>query len=518
MSIDENVIDCPAEEGARLVSLGWLGECDAAARRLVQGEDGEALHDFRVGLRRLRSTVRALEPWLSAAHPGKAARRLRRVARATNEARDAEVQLEFLAKERQRLGRRRPWGLDLLCARYRARLGGEGERQEVLERYARLSSRLARWLSAPRDRAASPEAAVPFGAVLATLLAEHLETLERQLGEVRGAGDEEQVHRARIAAKRLRYLLEPLRGHRQVDAQAAVTKLKALQDVLGDLHDCHILSREIAAALVECAAERARAQYAVISGSGRARAAGDSKNPRAGLLALAGRVRERRDALFAELKRDWLGGRLSDLEEEVKRLLAQLEARAGGRFERRRRYLLTDVPSRAEAVRPLVVSEGLVPGVKVCERVTRVRSPEGERFWRGLELGAGALGRKAEEETTREVFEALWPLTLGCRLEKERLKLEEVDLVVEVDRYLDRDLVLAEVAWPAEAMDTKLPGWLVPYVVREVTEEPSYANEAALAARWPPSKGADAPHPHAASGEEAVGEQGPRRPTPASTS
>ena len=48
----------------------------------------------------------------------------------------------------------------------------------------------------------------------------------------------------------------------------------------------------------------------------------------------------------------------------------------------------------------------------------------------------------------------------------------------EVDQFLDRDLVLAEVelAGPEDAVPP--PEWLAPYVVREVTGEPEFANAA----------------------------------------
>ena len=62
MQIDEDVIDRNAEEGARVVALALIAECDRAAGRLASGEDDEALHDFRVALRRLRTTLRAFRP------------------------------------------------------------------------------------------------------------------------------------------------------------------------------------------------------------------------------------------------------------------------------------------------------------------------------------------------------------------------------------------------------------------------------------------------------------------------
>ena len=43
-------------------------------------------------------------------------------------------------------------------------------------------------------------------------------------------------------------------------------------------------------------------------------------------------------------------------------------------------------------------------------------------------------------------------------------------------KLIDRELVLAEVEIDAEEEEVKVPDWLKPYVVREVTGEPEYVN------------------------------------------
>jgi len=49
-------------------------------------------------------------------------------------------------------------------------------------------------------------------------------------------------------------------------------------------------------------------------------------------------------------------------------------------------------------------------------------------------------------------------------------------LTWEIDEFTDRRLVLAEVELPAESGAVEIPGWLEPFVVREVTEEEEYQN------------------------------------------
>ena len=62
------------------------------------------------------------------------------------------------------------------------------------------------------------------------------------------AADREEIHAARISGKRLRYLLEPLRG--SVSGVAAlVNSMKSLQDRFGELSDRFGMTREIAQAV-----------------------------------------------------------------------------------------------------------------------------------------------------------------------------------------------------------------------------------------------------------------------------
>jgi CYTH domain-containing protein len=81
-----------------------------------------------------------------------------------------------------------------------------------------------------------------------------------------------------------------------------------------------------------------------------------------------------------------------------------------------------------------------------------------------------------EEETSRELFERIWPLTAGRRLVKRRYRVRADELTWEIDQFLDRDLVLAEVELPAADTPVEPPAWLSPYLVREVTDEAEYTN------------------------------------------
>ncbi len=333
MRIDERTIGLSPEEGARVVALGLLSEASEAARRLVAGADDEVLHDFRVALRRLRSALRALRPWLEESVAPRHERRLRRLARSTNAARDAEVQLAWLATRRAELGSERlRAGLDLLIERLEPRRRAGPGPARLARRYRRAAEKLRRRLrKLDRIDASGDPSEASLGAVLATLVGERIEALRERMHAIRDAADQEAVHRARIEGKRLRYLLEPLRGLPRADARETVDRLKRLQDVLGELHDAHVLSGELREALVDAAAERARQVHAAIFAAeadevARARLEG---SPRAGLLALARLVRERRDALHAQLEREWRAGGMDALSGEVLAVAASLATRTG---------------------------------------------------------------------------------------------------------------------------------------------------------------------------------------------
>jgi len=282
------------------VARALLAEAGEAAERLEAGADPEALHDLRVALRRLRTVLRAFRPWLGGVRR-RDARRVAKLARATGAARDAEVQLGWLAAQRERLSRGRLPGLAWMVARLEARrpAAGGGYGREIA-RERRLARKLRRRLASRRTRRAGGET---LGVALAAALRAERGALDERLGAIRGAADVEAVHQARIAAKRLRYLLEPLRGTPGLDATEAVDRLKRAQDLLGELHDAHVLGRELALALEDASVEQARRLAAAALGEaqGGPRAA-LRHGPRAGLLALVRLARARRDARFEELE------------------------------------------------------------------------------------------------------------------------------------------------------------------------------------------------------------------------
>jgi CHAD domain-containing protein len=234
-----NLLDGPAVQGACAVALAYLDEATAAAVRLGDGSDRGALHAFRVAIRRLRVTVRAY-PGIHETVPKKQRRRLRKLARATNAARDAEVQIEWFNERSARFSPAQRAAVAPFRARLRARRRRElaHAQQTLLRRFGKLERKLRRRLAALQVDAGAHEA--PFRAVAAATLVQYAGELGARLADVTQSTDADQLHAARIAAKRVRYLLEPLEPG-FADGAPLIERLKQLQDLFGALTDAHEL-------------------------------------------------------------------------------------------------------------------------------------------------------------------------------------------------------------------------------------------------------------------------------------
>lgn len=329
----EALLERPPEEGARRLALRHLDQAAAAFPRLQDPADSEALHDFRVALRRLRSCLRSYGPWLDDSLPKKLRRRLKELAAATGPGRDTEVQIEWLRGRSRHLGSHHRVGLAWLLVRLEERMREATEEMadHIPDEFPRLEEALRKKLSTYtaevhlNSSADRPTLARTAAAILRDQAAE----LRSNLSRVEGAADEEQAHEARISAKRLRYLLEPF-AEELPEAASVVKHMKGLQETLGELHDAHVLERELAGSLEIAAVERAR-RLLEISISG-APGAPDTALLRAerrrvresGVLALAKLNRARRDRLFDDLDTDWLDGQGETFFAEVEALAMKM--------------------------------------------------------------------------------------------------------------------------------------------------------------------------------------------------
>lgn len=488
MTLPDELLDLPAPEAVRHVALGFLDEAAAARERLGEPEDSEALHDFRVAIRRLRSTVRAYPRELEGSVSRKAARRLRRIARATGASRDAEVQLEWLEKQRPSLySRHRPGAAWLLDRLRRDKIDADAVLgHEVTADFDRLHAMLRASLPELRRtvRVGEPAAERPFAPVVAERVRAATSELGALLASVTSPLHIDEAHESRIAAKRVRYLIEPF-ADRIDGGSGTLKRLKKLQDILGEMHDLDVLGETLAKAIERTATEHARElTERVLRGADDPTPRPPSpRDPRPGLVGLARRLRVRRDALYADAARDWLAGNGASLLAELDAVAASLDARAvpprraaADGVEIERKFLLTALPPTLRDAPFAEIDQGWLPGERLVERVRRTRRDGRESHARTVKVGAGLTRLEIEEPTTPELFAALWPLTRTRRVRKRRYAVADGDVTWEIDAFADRDLVLAEVELASADQAVTPPEWLAPYVVRDVTEEPAYVN------------------------------------------
>jgi adenylate cyclase len=143
---------------------------------------------------------------------------------------------------------------------------------------------------------------------------------------------------------------------------------------------------------------------------------------------------------------------------------------AGHEIERK--FLVSEIPdTRGPGTRIL---QGYLP-LGSEETELRVRK-KGDQTVLTVKRGHGLDRGEQEVAISDEVFETLWPLTEGRRIEKTRHELPHGDVTIELDEFggeLD-GLLVAEVEFDSLQASELFegPAWLG----RDVTEDPAYSN------------------------------------------
>ena len=238
MPLPNDLLRRDAEAAVRLIALDLVSQARAAALRCLDPGDREGLHDFRVAIRRLRSTLSAWKGLLRGVVGKRDRRTLAGFQKRTGASRDAEVALEWLAEQVEALEPKHRSGVEWVAARLRSAADVPSD-----DANRAVCSEFTEWADGfvPRMAHGTPERSA--GSPYAEALAERLDRIAHRLeARVDGVGDDRKPgsHRVRIACKRLRYLVEPVRAESEV-AVSLVDRCKRLQDVLGTLNDANVL-------------------------------------------------------------------------------------------------------------------------------------------------------------------------------------------------------------------------------------------------------------------------------------
>lgn len=298
MPLPGDLLRRDAEEAVRLILLDLLSQAREAAPRCLDPEDAEGLHDFRVAVRRLRSTLSAWKGLLRGVVKKRDRRTLAGFQKRTGGGRDAEVALVWLGEQVDVLESEHRPGREWVEARLRT-----ADHTPSGDTHPAVCAEFAAWADGFESNVADRVPAGGVGPPYTQALSERLDWIAHKLKAcVDGLGDDRKrgPHRVRIAGKRLRYLVEPVRAEIEL-AGTLVDRCKQLQDVLGTLNDANVLDALLSGYLDDA-----------------------SPASEAGVLALCRLNGLRAEASYRLFRVDWLSGGLRTMLDEAAALARQL--------------------------------------------------------------------------------------------------------------------------------------------------------------------------------------------------
>jgi CHAD domain-containing protein len=246
--LNDLVADTPLPEAARLVLLVRLRVVGDHLPRALHEADGdpEYVHQLRVGTRRADAALRIFCSCLPHKVYKKARRRLRKIRRAAGAARDWDVFLTSLARGRKTEPAKNQPGIDFLLGyaagqRSAAQADLEAVGEKLLPGFDRFVSRTVDEVRAPHDQAADATLLDLARPVLTGLL-DKLE--QAAAGDL---ADYAQLHRVRIAGKRLRYAMEVFASCFEPSFREALyPQVEEMQEILGLANDSHVAGELLA--------------------------------------------------------------------------------------------------------------------------------------------------------------------------------------------------------------------------------------------------------------------------------
>ena len=203
---------------------------------VLQTDDPNGAHQLRIGLRRLRSALRALRPLCDRSSLGIFERCARDMGRCVGALRDADVLISSIHAPVEAAASDKAGFAELLETLTRGRQRRRDEVRAALRgpAWTKLQLYLSLW---PRTLAENPKLEKLIAGHARKVLGKAWKKAER-LGGNLGKLDVERRHEMRKALKKVRYQAEffaPLFGER--DSERFIERLKTLQDVFGYIND-----------------------------------------------------------------------------------------------------------------------------------------------------------------------------------------------------------------------------------------------------------------------------------------
>jgi CHAD domain-containing protein len=254
--IDSGPVGSRRGKGEQIALWPWNRVLDGAKRQLDQyislepkvlkGRDREAIHDIRVASRRLQQVLDLLYPPPGPPKVRKIRRTIRRSRRALSLVRNCDVLLERAGRmlARKRAARREVWTvfLDFVEERREESFRKASHRLSKLNLSA-LYLRLQEHLGPPGPPTGQEDAPGDEANLRRRMTESLRETwfaLESCVTQARETPEAPSLHAVRIAAKKVRYLLEVVCTLDVPGSTEAVATLRGLQQHLGDWHDLEV--------------------------------------------------------------------------------------------------------------------------------------------------------------------------------------------------------------------------------------------------------------------------------------
>lgn len=225
----------------------------ANQRAVLESGDVEGVHKFRVTTRRLQAALDLLQFDKDPLRIRSMKKQLRRCRRSLSRVRNYDVFLMLIESEAASTRQIDSASLEKLNAAFKSRRDLRySQARKPFERadFVDLASRLG---VAPGSEGGDAvpgvldgdETAIEMRARAAARLEQRLGELQLMAAQSYATTDPQKVHQLRIAAKRMRYLVETVSEMGHGDADQALSWLKTLQERLGDWHDLAALEDEI---------------------------------------------------------------------------------------------------------------------------------------------------------------------------------------------------------------------------------------------------------------------------------
>jgi CHAD domain-containing protein len=252
---------------ARDIGLRHLDRFISLEPKVLQGDDAEAVHDMRVVSRRMQQILQVLYPAPVPKEIRRCDRRIRRARRVLSELRNYDVQIQRVNKSLARSTRARSdvWSsVKAYLEKRRAATFQEGQHRLGKLNLAALYVRLKHQLLADDARDVQmngtghtsansrSRTSADFEAHLRQSLQAIWQAYETRVSESERDPSQAALHNVRIAAKRLRYIIEVMDEIEIPGSSDALVWLRKLQEHLGDWHDLEVLEQM----LIEMVARR----------------------------------------------------------------------------------------------------------------------------------------------------------------------------------------------------------------------------------------------------------------------